>query len=103
MGTEIKTWQIVNGKLAAIDTALKDQGRTVFYDAEHAFDGYKDEPEYALATWQAGNGRVAVLMVTPLGDDPAQLRYGVSVTDECVGWEETETLLRAAHAALAGV
>jgi 2-isopropylmalate synthase len=32
---------------------LKDQGRTVFYDAEHAFDGYKEEPEYALATWQA--------------------------------------------------
>lgn len=32
---------------------LKDQGKQVFYDAEHAFDGYKDEPEYALATWQA--------------------------------------------------
>ena len=32
---------------------LKDNGRKVFYDAEHAFDGYKDEPEYALATWQA--------------------------------------------------
>src|SRR3974390_423086 len=24
---------------------LKDHGRTVFYDAEHAFDGYKEEPE----------------------------------------------------------
>ncbi len=32
---------------------LKDQGRLVVYDAEHSFDGYKDEPEYALATWQA--------------------------------------------------
>lgn len=32
---------------------LKDQGRTVFYDAEHAFDGYKDDAEYAIATWQA--------------------------------------------------
>jgi 2-isopropylmalate synthase len=32
---------------------LKDQGRMVIYDAEHAFDGYKDNPEYALATWQA--------------------------------------------------
>jgi 2-isopropylmalate synthase len=32
---------------------LKDQGKTVFYDAEHAFDGYKDQPEYAMATWQA--------------------------------------------------
>ncbi len=32
---------------------LKDQGKTVLYDAEHAFDGFKDQPEYALATWQA--------------------------------------------------
>jgi 2-isopropylmalate synthase len=32
---------------------LKDHGKTVVYDAEHSFDGFKDEPEYALATWQA--------------------------------------------------
>jgi 2-isopropylmalate synthase len=32
---------------------LKDHGKRVIYDAEHAFDGYKDEPDYALATWQA--------------------------------------------------
>ena len=32
---------------------LKDHGKTVFYDAEHSFDGFKDEPDYALATWQA--------------------------------------------------
>ena len=32
---------------------LKDQGRTVVYDAEHSFDGFSDEPDYALATWQA--------------------------------------------------
>jgi hypothetical protein len=34
MGTEIKSWQIVNGKLTAIDTALKDEGRTEPYDLE---------------------------------------------------------------------
>jgi 2-isopropylmalate synthase len=32
---------------------LKDHGKFVIYDAEHACDGYKDDPEYALATWQA--------------------------------------------------
>lgn len=32
---------------------LKDQGKRVIYDAEHAFDGFKAEPDYALATWQA--------------------------------------------------
>ena len=32
---------------------LKDHGKTVIYDAEHSFDGFKDDPDYALATWQA--------------------------------------------------
>jgi 2-isopropylmalate synthase len=32
---------------------LKDHGKFVIYDAEHGFDGYKLDPEYALATWQA--------------------------------------------------
>jgi 2-isopropylmalate synthase len=32
---------------------LKDHGKFVIYDCEHAFDGYKLDPEYALATWQA--------------------------------------------------
>ena len=32
---------------------LKDHGKIVVYDAEHSFDGYKDESDYALATWQA--------------------------------------------------
>src|SRR5256886_481304 len=32
---------------------LKDHGKFVVYDAEHSFDGFKDEPDYALATWQA--------------------------------------------------
>jgi 2-isopropylmalate synthase len=32
---------------------LKDHGKFVVYDAEHAFDGYKLDAEYALATWQA--------------------------------------------------
>jgi len=28
--------------------------------------------------------------------DPSSLRYGVSITDACVGWDETEQLLRQA-------
>jgi 2-isopropylmalate synthase len=32
---------------------LKDNGKFVVYDAEHCFDGYKLDPEYAIATWQA--------------------------------------------------
>jgi len=32
---------------------------------------------------------------------PASLQYGVSITDACIGWEETEQLLRSAAQALA--
>src|SRR6184192_3586796 len=32
---------------------LKDKGKFVIYDAEHSFDGFMEEPEYALATWHA--------------------------------------------------
>jgi 2-isopropylmalate synthase len=31
---------------------LKDHGKFAIYDAEHCFDGYKLDPEYAVATWQ---------------------------------------------------
>jgi 2-isopropylmalate synthase len=32
---------------------LKDHDKFVIYDAEHCFDGYKLDSEYAVATWQA--------------------------------------------------
>ena len=32
---------------------LKDNGKEVIYDAEHFFDGFKNEPEYALKTLEA--------------------------------------------------
>ncbi|MBA3944744.1 MAG: citramalate synthase [Herpetosiphonaceae bacterium] len=34
-------------------TYLRAQGRRVFYDAEHFFDGYRADPAYALATLHA--------------------------------------------------
>jgi len=36
-------------------------------------------------------------------DDPAELRYGVSVTDACIGWDETAELLRWTYQSLAPV
>jgi 3-deoxy-7-phosphoheptulonate synthase len=32
-----------------------------------------------------------------LGSNPADLVHGVSITDGCIGWEETEDLIREAH------
>jgi 3-deoxy-7-phosphoheptulonate synthase len=38
----------------------------------------------------------------PIPADLSQLQYGVSVTDACVGWDETEALLLEAHGMLGG-
>jgi 3-deoxy-7-phosphoheptulonate synthase len=54
----------------------------------------------------AGNGDLIGLMVESnleegnqsIPADRRQLRYGVSVTDACVGWETTERMLRHAYA-----
>lgn len=32
-----------------------------------------------------------------VGDDPAKLEYGVSITDACISWDETEEMLRWAY------
>jgi len=42
---------------------LKKHGREVFYDAEHFFDSYRDDPKYSLATLQAAHGAGANLVV----------------------------------------
>ncbi len=55
---------------------LKSQGRIVVYDAEHAFDGFKDDREYALATWKAaerGGADLVVLCDTNGGSIPDEI------------------------------
>jgi 2-isopropylmalate synthase len=66
---------------------LCSQGRRVIYDAEHLFDGYKEDPIYALETLQAaarGGAEILVLCDTNGGSMP---------------WEVSETV-RAVRAAL---
>ena len=36
-----------------------------------------------------------------LGADPAALEYGVSITDSCIGWDETVNLLEWAYEKMA--
>ena len=55
---------------------LKAHGKFVVYDAEHAFDGCKDDRAYALATWQAaerGGADLVVLCDTNGGSLPAEV------------------------------
>jgi 3-deoxy-7-phosphoheptulonate synthase len=78
-------------------------------DCSHANSG-KDHRRQAvvlrdlLAQRAAGDHRiVGCMMESHLfegnqthTDDPSTLRYGVSITDACIGWEESASLLREA-------
>lgn len=59
------------------------QGRRVFYDAEHYFDGFKANPEYALAcvkAAQAAGAEVIVLCDTNGGSLPWEVEETVRTT-----------------------
>lgn len=55
----------------------------------------------AVAQREAGNKAIVGIMLEShlfpgnqsIGNDPAALKYGVSVTDACIGWDQTEELL----------
>lgn len=56
---------------------LKSNGKRVIYDAEHAFDGFKDDPEYMLSTCEAAEqagAEIVVLCDTNGGCLPGEIR-----------------------------
>jgi len=60
---------------------LKRHGRRVVYDAEHFFDGYKDNPDYALKTLQAaldGGADTIVFCDTNGGSIPSEIAQIIS-------------------------
>jgi 3-deoxy-7-phosphoheptulonate synthase len=81
-------------------------------DCSHANSGkdHRRQPAVlrdALAQRTVGDRNVIGVMVESnlhegsqkIPADLSQLKYGVSITDACIGWEETERLLAEAHAA----
>jgi 2-isopropylmalate synthase len=70
---------------------LKSHGREVVYDAEHFFDGYRANPEYALSTLKAaiiGGADSIVLCDTNGGSLPWQIGEAVdAVRSEVLGQE----------------
>ena len=62
----------------------------------------------AVAQRAQGNRKMCGLMLEShlcegnqkLGADLSQLRYGVSITDGCIGWNQTEELILSAHESL---
>jgi len=64
---------------------LRARGLTVLYDAEHFFDGYLTDPEYALRTLEAAadaGAAVLVLCDTNGGTMPADLMAALSVVKQ---------------------
>ena len=59
---------------------LVENGREVIYDAEHFFDGYNDDPDYAIETLHAaatGGANCIVLCDTNGGRLPLEIQEGV--------------------------
>lgn len=101
--------------LEAADAKLDRLGflPSLMVDCSHANSGYDparqaEALESVAASRQAGHKSLVGVMIesnlhpgkqslTPGG---ASLRYGVSVTDACVGWEETVEMLDRLHAAV---
>lgn len=95
--------------IAEAEALLEKAGltQTLLVDCSHANSGKKHAEQ--LKVWedileqkQAGNRSIAGVMIEsnicsgnqPFPEDPEKLRYGVSITDECISWEETERMLR---------
>lgn len=95
--------------IAEAEALLEKAGlsQTLLVDCSHANSGKKHVEQ--LKVWenileqkQAGNRSIAGVMIEsnicsgnqPFPEDPDKLRYGVSITDECISWEETERMLR---------
>ncbi|GAB6043353.1 3-deoxy-7-phosphoheptulonate synthase [Endothiovibrio diazotrophicus] len=94
--------------VAACEAGLHAAGlpAAIMVDASHANSGkdHRNQPKVIDAVArqiEAGNRSIVGLMVESflhegrqsLGGDHGTLAYGVSVTDACIGWEETETAL----------
>ncbi len=66
---------------------LKSKKKTVFYDAEHFFDGYRDDSEYALETIQAAEragGDAVILCDTNGGTITSEIRRIVAAAGQAV-------------------
>jgi 3-deoxy-7-phosphoheptulonate synthase len=82
----------------------------IMVDCSHA-NSFKDHERQeevlinAVDQISRGNRSICALMIEsnleggnqPISRDPAQLRYGVSITDKCVDWATTERMLRHAR------
>lgn len=97
----------VHVKLCEEALAEADMASNIMVDCSHANSNKNPGLQPLVADnvanqIVAGNGSLMGLMIESniaegsqaLGADPAELDYGVSITDGCIGWEATEACLR---------
>ncbi|GAB4348571.1 MAG: 3-deoxy-7-phosphoheptulonate synthase [Gammaproteobacteria bacterium] len=102
--------------VALAEQALEKAGmpKNIIVDCSHANSHKKFElqplvAENVVQQIQEGNRSIVGIMLEShlhegnqqMTENPADLKYGVSITDACISWETTETLLRNMHAKLA--
>ncbi|MBP5604152.1 MAG: citramalate synthase [Ruminiclostridium sp.] len=66
---------------------LRSNGRTVFFDAEHFFDGYRDDPDYAievLRTAEKAGASAVVLCDTNGGSFPDEISRAVKAVSKTI-------------------
>ena len=89
---------------------IKDLPETIMVDCSHgnSMKKFKGQPivwKSVIEQVVAGNNAISGLMLEsnlfegnqPFTGDLANLKYGVSITDECISWESTKKLLRWAN------
>lgn len=101
--------------IASATKRLADAGMNpmLLVDCSHANSGKKSARQPAV--WDslvdqrnAGSDSIIGVMIESnlfdgkqsIPDDKSKLKYGVSVTDECIGWDTTEKILLEGHAKL---
>ncbi len=101
---------------ACADLEASKLPQTLMVDCSHANSSKQHERQVVVARdvadqVAAGSRHVFGLMVeshlhagaqkfTPGKDDPAQLAYGKSITDACIGWDDSEQVLDVLHHAV---
>jgi 3-deoxy-7-phosphoheptulonate synthase len=84
----------------------------IMVDMSHANSQKDHRKQLAVAAdlcsqISAGNQDIIGVMVESnleegqqsIGDDPSQLKYGQSITDACIGWDDTQQILRELNSA----
>jgi len=94
--------------IAFCEEALQGDGKAanIAVDCSHGNSGkdYRNQPDVVMnCVDQINNGNQSIIALMlesnlhagnqPIPDDHAKLKYGVSVTDACMDWETTESLL----------